>query len=74
MKKYSSRQIRQKIIREDTALTCVSRSYLWRKGKRIGDNVKIIENDDVLTSLEIHSQKDLKIVDKLFKMRLKKEI
>ena len=74
MKKYSSRQIRQKIIREDTALTCVSRSYLWRKGKRIGDNVKIIENDDVLTSLEIHSQKDLKIVDKLFKMRLKKEL
>ena len=52
----------------------MSRSYLWRKGKRIGDNVKIIENDDVLTSLEIHSQKDLKIVDKLFKMRLKKEI
>ena len=41
---------------------------------QIGDNVKIIENDDVLTSLEIHSQKDLKIVDKLFKMRLKKEI
>ena len=74
MKKYSSRQIRQKIIREDTALACVSRSYLWRKGKRIGDNVKIIENDDVLTSLEIHSLKDLKIVDKLFKMRLKKEI
>ena len=46
MKKYSSRQVRQKIIREDTALTCVSRSYLWRKGNRIGDNIKIIENDD----------------------------
>ena len=74
MKKYSSRQIRQKIIREDTALTCVSRSILWRKGKRIGDKVKIIENEDVLTSLEIHNIKDLKIVDTLFKMRLKKEI
>ncbi len=74
MKKYSSRQIRQKIIREDTALACVSRSNLWRKGKRIGDKVKIIENEDVLTSLEIHNKKDLKIVDMLFKMRLKKEI
>ena len=74
MKKYSSRQVRQKIIREDTALTCVSRSYLWRKGNRIGDNIKIIENDDILTSLEIHDKKDLKIVDTLYKMRLKKII
>ena len=74
MKKYSSRQIRQKIIREDTALTCVSRAHLWRKGRRIGDKVKIIENKDVLTSLEIHERKDLKIVNQLFKMRLKKEI
>ena len=74
MRKYSSRQVRQKIIREDTALTCISRSYLWRNGKRIGDKVKIIENDDVLTSLEIHNKKDLLIVDTLFKMRLKKLI
>lgn len=74
MKKYSSRQVRQKIIREDTALTCVSRSYLWRKGKRIGNNVKIIENNDILTSFEIHDKKDLKIVDTLYKMRLKKII
>ena len=34
----------RKIIREDTALTCVSRAELWRKGKRIGNNVEIIEN------------------------------
>ena len=74
MQKYSSRQVRQKIIREDTALTCVSRSYLWRKGKRIGNNVKIIENNDILTSFEIHDKKDLKIVDTLYKMRLKKII
>ena len=65
MKKYSSRQIRQKIIREDIhSHVCLDR--IWRKGKRIGDNVKIIENDDVLTSL-ITDPKDLKIVDKLLK-------
>ena len=74
MAKYSSRQIRRKIIREDTALTCVSRAELWRKGKRIGNNVEIIENNDVLTGLEIHDSKDLKIVETLFKMKLKKLI
>lgn len=74
MAKYSSRQIRRKIIREDTALTCVSRAELWRKGKRIGNNVEIIENHDVLTGLEIHDSKDLKIVETLYKMKLKKLI
>ena len=74
MSKYSSRQIRRKIIREDTALACVSRTELWRKGRRIGDNVEIIENEDVLTSLEIHDYKDLKIVNTLFKMKQKKSI
>ncbi len=74
MSKYSSRQIRRKIIREDTALACVSRAKLWRKGRRIGDNVEIIENDDVLTSLEIHNYKDLKIVNTLFKMKQKNSI
>ena len=73
MSTYSSRQIRKKIIREDTALTCV-RTSLWRKGKRIGNNVEIIENNDVLTSLEIHSLRELKIVDYLYKMKLKKLI
>ncbi len=74
MSKYSSRQIRKKIIREDTALACVSRASLWRKGKRIGNNVEIIENNDVLTGLEIHSLRELKIVDYIYKMKLKKLI
>ena len=46
--KYSSRQIRRKVIREDTALTCVSRAELWRKGRRIGNNVEIIQIYDPL--------------------------
>ena len=36
MKEYSSRQIKKPIYREDTGLACASRSFLWRKGKRIG--------------------------------------
>jgi phosphoribosyl-AMP cyclohydrolase len=48
MAKYSSRQIRRKIIREDTALTCVSRAELWRKGKRIGKVLNIEKNLNIL--------------------------
>jgi CMP-N,N'-diacetyllegionaminic acid synthase len=72
MSKYSSRQIRRKIIREDTALTCVSRADLWRKGKRIGDNVEIIQNNDPFTALEIHDLQDLKLVNAAYKLRFKK--
>ena len=43
---YSSRQIRRSIVREDTGLACASRAELWRQGRRIGDNVDIIETDD----------------------------
>ncbi len=72
MAKYSSRQIRKKVIREDTALTCVSRANLWRKGKRIGDNVEIIQNNDPFTSLEIHDIQDLQLVNAAYKLRFKK--
>ena len=72
MSKYSSRQIRRKIIREDTALACVSRADLWRKGKRIGDNVEIIQNHDPFTALEIHDLQDLKLVNAAYKLRFKK--
>jgi CMP-N,N'-diacetyllegionaminic acid synthase len=72
MSKYSSRQIRRKIIREDTALACVSRADLWRKGKRIGDNVEIIQNQDPFTALEIHDLQDLKLVNAAYKLRFKK--
>ena len=72
MSKYSSRQIRRKVIREDTALTCVSRAELWRKGRRIGNNVEIILNNDPFTALEIHDLQDLKLVNAAYKLRFKK--
>ena len=36
MKKYSSRQIRKKIVREDTGIVCATRTNFWRRGKRLG--------------------------------------
>ena len=74
MANYSSRQIRRKIVREDTGLCCVSRAKLWREGRRIGDYVEIIENDDVLSSIDIHSANDLKIAELLLPFRLRGEI
>lgn len=56
---YSSRQIRRFIVREDTGLACASRAWLWREGRRIGDKVEIIVNDDDFTGIDIHRKEDL---------------
>ena len=46
MNKYTSRQIAPKLYREDTGLACATKSYFWRKGRRIGNKVKFIINDE----------------------------
>jgi CMP-N-acetylneuraminic acid synthetase len=61
MKIYSSRQVRRFIVREDTGIACASRASLWRKGKRIGDNVEIILNKNSFTAIDIHDLNDLKL-------------
>tara|TARA_B100001057_G_scaffold454580_1_gene500465 strand:- start:396 stop:1130 length:735 start_codon:yes stop_codon:yes gene_type:complete len=58
MEVYSSRQEKEPIYREDTGLACASRSHLWRSGKRIGNNVEIIVNDNFETSIDIHNEFD----------------
>ena len=69
MKKYSSRQVRRFIVWEDTGVCCASRAELYRKGKRIGDKVEIILNDDSFTALDIHNLEDLKLVRAAKKLR-----
>jgi len=59
MKVYSSRQVRRRVVREDTGLACASRADLWRAGRRIGDRVHIIVNDDDFSSIDIHKREDL---------------
>ena len=66
MSVYSSRQIRKPIFREDTGLTCISRSTLWREKKRIGDYNKIVEDDRFETSIDIHSSFDLFLANAVF--------
>ncbi len=64
MEIYSSRQEKKPIYREDTGLACASRAYLWRKGKRIGNKVDIIINDDFETSIDIHNELDFFLAEK----------
>jgi len=64
MKKYISRQEKKLIYREDTGLACASRSFLWRKSKRIGNNVKMIINDFTETNIDIHTEYDLFLAKK----------
>jgi CMP-N,N'-diacetyllegionaminic acid synthase len=72
MSNYSSRQVRQTVVREDTGIACASRAWLWREGRRIGDKVDIILNDNDFTSIDIHEQKDLQLAEYALKL-LKKE-
>ena len=55
------------IIREDTGLSCASRASLWRKGKRIGNNVEIITHDNEFSFVDIHSKKDLILANLIIK-------
>ncbi len=68
MKTYSSRQVRNYLIREDTGLFCASRAELWRKGKRIGDKVQVIQNDDTFSSIDIHNLDDLRLANSAMKI------
>ena len=64
MKTYSSRQIRKHIYIEDTGHACASRANLWRNGKRIGDNVHLISNDNTESFIDIHTEFDLYLAEK----------
>ena len=74
MKSYTSRQIGNKIYREDTGLTLASRSYLWRKGKRIGKKNYFIVNNDPLTGIDIHNINDLKVAEFAMKYLIKNKL
>ena len=71
MASYSSRQVRRAIIREDTGLACASRAWLWREGRRLGDAVEIIVNDDDFTGIDIHVQEDLDLAQAALNIRKK---
>lgn len=69
MRTYSSRQVRDNIVREDTGIACVSRAQIWRDGRRIGDKVHIEMNKDEFSSLDIHTSEDFKLAEFALELR-----
>jgi CMP-N-acetylneuraminic acid synthetase len=69
MATYASRQVRRAVIREDTGLVCASRAWLWREGRRVGDRVEIIVNDDAFTGIDIHRMEDLLLAEAALQIR-----
>jgi CMP-N-acetylneuraminic acid synthetase len=66
---YSSRQVRRAVVREDTGLACASRAWLWREGRRIGDRVDVVVNDDDFTAIDIHQAEDLQLAEAALHIR-----
>lgn len=69
MSVYSSRQVRRRIVREDTGLASATRAALWREGRRIGDRVMVIAHDDDFTSIDIHKREDLELAQAALSIR-----
>lgn len=60
MAKYMSRQNpeRRLLYREDTGVACATRADVVRSGRRIGDKVELIVNEDFRTGIDIHDEFD----------------
>lgn len=68
MQTYGQRQERMRnkrlIWREDTGRTLASRTWLWREGRRIGNQVDIIPTEGVLMDLDVHDELDFHLIEK----------
>lgn len=62
---YGPRQKKEPVYREDTGLACATRASLIKAGKRLGERVDIIENDDDASSIDIHTEFDFWLADKV---------
>lgn len=59
------RQLREQIYREDTGIACATRAYLVRNGKRMGEKIDIVANDDFCSSIDIHDTLGLWLAEKI---------
>lgn len=62
---YGPRQSKSMIIREDTGLVCATRADLIREGKRIGERVKIITDEDFIIGIDVQYPFDLWLANKV---------
>lgn len=59
------RQRKELVFREDTGLGCATRVEVLRSGRRLGDKVVIIPNDDVASFIDIHTEFDLWLAEQI---------
>ena len=62
---YGSRQHREALFREETPTACATRADLVRAGRRVGPSVDIIATDDDRVMLDVHSEFDLWLAEKV---------
>ena len=62
MKKYHSRQNAPKLFREETSVTCATRSKFWREGNEL-EKVQLIENKFPFSEIDINDKFDLQMAE-----------
>lgn len=63
----TARQKKEPLYREDTGLGCATRVGVLRQGRRLGDKVVIIQNDDAASFIDIHTEFDLWLAEQILK-------
>lgn len=66
---YGPRQKREPLYREDTGLACATKAEFIKQGRRIGDKVEIVINDEELPFVDIHDELDFWIAEKIITER-----
>jgi CMP-N-acetylneuraminic acid synthetase len=51
---YGPRQKKEPLFREDTGIACATRGWVIKEGKRVGEKVDIVVNDDEASFIDIH--------------------
>jgi CMP-N-acetylneuraminic acid synthetase len=62
---YGPRQTREPLYREDTGIACATRAEVLRQGKRIGEKIDIIINNDEASFIDIHDEFDFWLAEKV---------
>ena len=62
---YGPRQTREPLYREETGLACATRAALVKQGKRIGQHVALVPHDEEVCSIDIHTEFDLWMVERV---------
>lgn len=62
---HVSRQLKEKIYREDTGLACATRGRIIKEGRRIGNKVVPVMNEDHTSFIDIHEEFDLWLAERI---------